>query len=202
MRVQRARKSRGTLKQGVLYDEAAAIRKRAELAGVVHHLLSARLALPDPASAQALVDHFFLVIPPEAAPGTLPGHVELNWKTLITAVQRRTLAFPDAPVPWTMVFGGLVVWEHLWLTTRIDPTEIDAAVLWSLWTVRDQRDMVSKEAIVTAVHAEVEAHGGPRLPPVQIDGALTKLRHLKCIETARSAFNSFWLRACVQLQYP
>jgi hypothetical protein len=55
---------------------------------------------------------------------------------------------------------------------------------------------------VAVVNAELGMHGRPLLSPLQIESALTRLRHLKCIETARSAFNSFWLRECVQLQYP
>jgi hypothetical protein len=168
----------------------------------VHRVLSTRLAIDDEASAEALVNHFLLITPPEVAPAVAPGHVELNLKTLVTATQQGTITFPGAAVPWTMLLGALLVWEQLWLTEPLDPTEIDAAVLWALWKTRDSRDMVGKSTIVTAVNTELTARGQTPMTPAQIEVALTKLRHLKCIETARSAVNSFWLRECVQLQYP
>jgi hypothetical protein len=190
MRVQRARKSRGALREGVQYDEAAAERKRSELAAAVHQILSKRLAITDESTAQALVNHFIVITPPEAAPETAPGHVELNFARLVGAIVEQKLTFAGASAPWTMLFGGLVVWEHLWLDHPLDAGEVEASVLWSLWKTRD-----------TAVNGELALHRRSALTPAQIEQALVKLRHLKTIETARSAVNSFWLRECVQFQY-
>ena len=201
MRVQRARKSRGALREGVQYDEAAAERKRSELAAAVHQILSKRLAITDESTAQALVNHFIVITPPEAAPETAPGHVELNFARLVGAIVEQKLTFAGATAPWTMLFGGLVVWEHLWLDHPLDAGEVEASVLWSLWKTRDSRDMVGKSTVVTAVNGELALHRRSALTPAQIEQALVKLRHLKTIETARSAVNSFWLRECVQFQY-
>lgn len=201
MKVQRARKSRGALREGVQYDDAAAERKRSELAAAVHQILTKRLAITDEVTAQALVNHFILITPPEAAPETAPGHVELNLARLVSSINEGKLAFLGATAPWTMMFGGLVVWEQLWLDHPLDAGEVEATVLWSLWKTRDQRDMVGKSTVITAVNTELMLHRRSALSPSQIEHALVKLRHLKCIETARSAVNSFWLRECVQFQY-
>jgi hypothetical protein len=204
MRMQRARKSRGALREGVHYDHAAAVRKRTEVVAAVHQILSKHFDLTSDATAESLVDHFIIVSPPEASsnPEPKPGHVELNLTKLVTAVRDGTLTLPNAIVPWTTLLGALAVWEILWLTNpQLDATEVDATVLWTLWITRDSRDMVSKNSIVTAVNAETTTRNRPALTPAQIESALLKLRRLKCIETARSAVNSFWLRGCVQMQY-
>jgi hypothetical protein len=209
MRMQRARKSRGALREGVQYDEAAAELKRIEIVAEVQRALAQQLALDDAETARGLVDHFVTITPPEVPqPASRLGTVELNLARLVSAVRDGTLTFTGATVPWTMMLGGLAVWKALWLNappalpTEIEITDADAAVLWSLWKTRDARDMVSKSAIVTAVNGELSNQGRPALTPTQIDTALLKLRRLKCIETARSAVNSFWLRECVQMQFP
>lgn len=202
--MQRARKSRGALREGVQYDHAAAVRKRTEVVAAVRQILSKHLDLGTDDAAESLVNHFIIIAPPEDAsnPEPKPGHVELNLTKLVTAVRDGVLTFPDATVPWTMLLGALTVWEILWLTNpEREATEIEASILWTLWTTRDSRDMVSKSSIVTAVNAELSARNRPALTPAQIEGALVELRKLKCIETARSAVNSFWLRGCVQMQY-
>jgi hypothetical protein len=207
MRMQRARKSRGALREGVHYDEAAAARERAEIVARVRQILSSSLDLPSITDAAALVDHFVIVTPPEAAgieiTDAKPGTIELNLGRLVNAVIDHALTFTGATLPWTMLHGALAVWERLWLgQAEVTASETDAAVLWALWTTRDGRDMVSKSTITTAVHGLLTKHGRPTLTPVQIDAALLKLRRLKCIETARSAANSFWLREVAQMRYP
>lgn len=207
MRMQRARKSRGALREGVHYDEAAAARKRSEIVASVQQILSSSFELPSITDADALVDHFVIVTPPEV-PGleiadARPGTVELNLGTLVDAVIDHALTFTGATVPWTMMHGALAVWERLWLGQQeVTATETDAAVLWALWTTRDGRDMVGKSTIASAVHGVLTTHGRPTFTQVQIDAALLKLRRLKCIETARSAVNSFWLREVAQMRYP
>jgi hypothetical protein len=172
---------------------------------VVQQVLSKGLELPGITDADGLVTHFIIITPPEE-PSTFdarPGTVELNLGKLVAAVIERQLIFTGATVPWTMMLGALAVWEHVWLgQSTLTATETDAAVLWALWTTRDSRDMVSKSTIATAVNSVLTREGRPTLTPPQIEGALLTLRRLKCIETARSAINSFWLREVVQLQYP
>jgi hypothetical protein len=202
MRVTRARKAHSAPREGVQYDEAAATRKRTELTTTVRQVLSQRLAISDDATVQALVNHFVIVTPPTAGPeAAAPGHVELNLTRLFTAVKSGQLTFAGTTAPWTTLLGGLVVWEHLWLDRPLDVGEVDAMVLWTLWETRDDRDMVGKSTIVAAVNDELMRHRQSALSPGQIDHALVKLRHLKCIETARSAINSFWLRELVQFQF-
>jgi len=201
--MQRARKSRGALREGVRYDEAAALHKRAEIVAAVRDILSRDLQVTDDATADALVTHLVVITPPEdpIEPNPRPGIVELNLGKLVAALRDGTLMFPGSTVPWGMLLGGLAVWEDQWLAMPFHATETDAAVLWALWKTRDSRDMVSKSAVVTAVNGELSNHGRPALSPAQIESTLVRLRHLKCIETARSAVNSFWLRECVQMQY-
>jgi hypothetical protein len=203
--MQRARKSRGALREGVQYDEDAAARKRTEVIVAVQQILSKHFDHATAATAESLVDHFVIITPPEAAsnPDPRPGHVELNLTKLVTAVRDGTLPLTGATVPWTVLLRAQAVWEILWLTNpQCDTSETDAAVLWILWKTRDSRDMVSKSAIAGAVNTELTTQGQPSLTSAQIESILQKLRRLKYIETARSAVNSFWLRGCVQMQYP
>jgi hypothetical protein len=200
------------------FDEARRIQKRQEIIDVVQQTLRSHTPSADePTAAISIVSQLAEITAPEAPSigfvrvyeggdgggrSTKPGNVRLNMKKLFVAVAGGALTLAGATAaPWMVILGGLVVWDSLWSSTQVELGEVEAAVLWALWSNRDDQDMVSKDGVFELVTAELHKLDRPGFTGGQVDAALAKLRQLKCIESAMMAPDKWWLREWVQVDY-
>ena len=131
-----------------------------------------------------------------------PGNILLDMRRLITAVASGVLTVVGvAEVPWTAVFGALVLWDTLYAGARIELSEREAAVLWTLWLLRDGAYTAPQAGLLEAVNVERERYGRSRLTQQEFDDALRKLERISSIEQSSNDPSRWWLREWVRITY-
>jgi hypothetical protein len=198
-------------------DDGRKAEKAAEIVGLLRQALHTHARSADDAAATALFDHYVDMTAPEAPPtsfirvyeggdgggrSTKPGNVRLNMRKLFVAAATGALTLAGATVaPWTVILGGLVVWESLYSATEIELGDVEAAVLWALWLNRDAADTVPHARVLELVNAELRKLDRPELTAGQVSAAIARLKQLDCIEPAKEAPDRWRLREWVQIEY-
>lgn len=176
------------------------------------------LRLPDD-SARMLVKHFAAIAPPDSelvasssrvdmdaggrggGVSVKPGNVRLNMRQLVSAIASGVLTVVGAvQLPWTAVFGALVIWNNLFAASRVALSESDASVLWTLWLNRDDENTVAEAGLLGRVNEERRRHGRADLAQRDLDESLQRLSRLQSIERAADK-SRWWLREWVSVKY-
>jgi len=137
------------------HDEDRAREKTAELTAlaanaITNHWRAVGLKSTDAevnSAAEAIVDAFVRVTPPEKEPVTIglivmsmggrqggrsrkPGNLMLNMRALVTTVSKAALsAKAVAAAPWTAPLAALVIWDSVSAGMSVDLSERDATVM-------------------------------------------------------------------------
>lgn len=189
-----------------------------ELAQTVNQALVAAGELPDRRVALDIIRHFATVSPPEVrttvglvtmrlgegpvAQSVKLGNVLLNMRKLVAAVAGAVITTVGVlQVPWTAVFGALVVWDSLYSAATVDLSEREASVLQTLWLLRDENDTVADDGLIQHVNATRGKFGRSKLNQRELKDALTKLERIGTIERSSKAEFRWWLREWVRVPY-
>lgn len=191
-------------------------RKAEELASAIRHALLARGMAVDEAFALGIVAHLAVITPPEVetfchlltireggvggGQSVKPGNIVLNMRKFVTAVASGVLTTVGVvEVPWTAIFGALVVWDSLYAGATAELSEAEASVVWTLWCLCDEGHTVADDGLLEAVNAERQKHGRPALTHRELQDALRKLERIGSIERSSENGSRWWLREWVRV---
>lgn len=203
-------------------NDPATEEKVAELTRLVNRTLIAVGDSPDFSVALEIVRHFVTVSPPEAeitteitrdlmtlrpgghlgARSVKPGNVKLNMRKLVAAVAGGVFTTVGVlQVPWTAVLGALVVWDTLYSAATLELSEREAAVMWTLWQLKDENHTVSDAGLLEYVNATRKQFGRNELSRQELKDALTKLEQMGTIKRCSRDKSRWWLREWVRVAY-
>ncbi len=202
------------------YDETKAQAKRDELEALVVSRFQSQ-AVPEPrALASALVSHLADVTPPYFEPPpmelitlrslggrrggatTKPGNVRLNLWSLVKAISGGSLTVAGAVgSPWMLVVRGLLIWDSLYSSLKIDLSEAHASVIWSMWKHKSEDRTVAKDEVVELTNKERDHYGRQALSEREIKDALEDPQRMKCIDQGPDDPSRWWLREWVRVRY-
>lgn len=192
--------------------------KTRELAAMMTRGLQAagvQVAEPD---ALAILDHFVTIQPPKTSftiglaimpsggrgGGTSikPGNVRMNIRKLVNAIASGVLTIVGVvQVPWTALFGALVVWESLYSSVEVKLTETEASVLWTLWLLKDDRFTVAKDGLLSNVNSERQRYGRSPMTHTELGDSLSSLVRIKSIKQSADDPTRWWLCEWVRVSY-
>jgi hypothetical protein len=199
-------------------DALAIERKITEIAQIANRALITVGDSPDLNMALAIVRQFATVVPPETRitmdlvtmrPGgtgggvtVKSGNVTLNMRKLIAAIAGGVLtAVGVSQAPWTAVFGALVVWDSLYSAGTIDLSEKEAAVMWTLWQLKDENNTVADAGLLRYVNITRRQFSRNELSQRELNSALTKLERIGTVERTSKGKSRWWLREWVRVAY-
>jgi hypothetical protein len=111
------------------------------------------------------------------------GNIFINIHKLITAIAGGVLTVSGAiAVPWTLPFAAIIIWDSIYSGTNINLTELEAAVLWSLWKNRDPTRCVSNNGLLDLVNTELAAYGRKLMSQEELSNVLSNLVRIKSIQ--------------------
>jgi hypothetical protein len=200
--------------------------KRSELIEIALSVLLGQVDgnnLPDEhalsVSAERLVDSFATLTPPEeeeqqwhmvimetwrgGATSAKPGNLLLSFGELITSAAAVTLYVPSAvKMPWTIPFAALVIWGKIWSQVKVSLTPMDAAVIWTMWKSRDDKNVSpGGQELLVLVNKELRDNGYPELSPQMLDDHLETLRRIGCVKHSSPDYSKWWMCEWVRVKY-
>lgn len=122
------------------------------------------------------------------------GNVTLNMGHLMSVVGTGGLAaFTVILVPWAAVFAALAILPTLYMATTVNLSEIEGAVLWTMWMRRNPKDNTTpNDNLRRALNAERKKYERSEVSQRELEDALHKLERIKTI-TRYSRDRSRWL---------
>jgi hypothetical protein len=169
--------------------------------------------------ASAIVDGFVTLTPPETdtsirhvtvvGPGlpergetVKPGNIRLDMRKLVTSAARGVVAIAGAAqIPWTIPLVALEIWDNLWSLLKVDLSEREAAVFWTMWLRADREDCVAGDQVLAYVNEELSRHGRDPITEQEVEDSLRALERMGCIERSRGNPTKWWLREWIRVTY-
>lgn len=131
-----------------------------------------------------------------------PGNVFLNINKLMAAIATASLAVISAiTVPWTAPLAALIIWDRVWSRLKVQLSEREAAIIWTMWTNKDDNRLVSDVDLLDKVNSELAKHGRGSISRQELDDALETLKNMACIQRSESEPSKWWLREGVKVSY-
>ncbi len=130
------------------------------------------------------------------------GNITLNIHKLVTTLAASSLTVVGAvAVPWTAPLAAIVVWNSIWVNLKVDFTEREAAVLWTMWINRDDDCCVSHFDLLYMLNSELRKYERSLISSQELDSALETLEKIKCIKRSESDPSKWWLRESIKIKY-
>ena len=130
------------------------------------------------------------------------GNVLLSPRKLLTMVGKTTLGVTGLLAkPWIAPFVVLVLWDDLYSRLKVEISEREANVVWTLWINRDAESYVSKAALLSLVNSERRLLDRAALSQQELDDALAILKKMKCITESRNRPDSWFICEWVQVKF-
>ncbi|MBE9515083.1 MAG: hypothetical protein IMY79_02975 [Chloroflexi bacterium] len=131
-----------------------------------------------------------------------PGNMVLNIRKLITAVAGGGLTVVTAvAIPWTAPLAAIVIWDRIWSNLKLELSEREAAIIWTMWMNRDDDNCVVDADLLVKVNSELAAYRRSSISRQELDDALETLKRMRCIERSRSDPSKWGLREWVRVTY-
>ncbi len=128
-----------------------------------------------------------------------PGNMILNMRKLFKTIASGVLAIPGiVHAPWTIPFFALLLWDNIWSSLKINFSERDAAIIWTLWFHRDSYNRVQKKGLLEKVNSELTNYERTLMSTQELEDSLDKLCSTKCIVDNDK---QWWLREWVRVIY-
>jgi hypothetical protein len=201
-------------------DTARALAKRREVTDLVRRSLDdLGIDVDSTEVATSLVNELVSLTPPTSsapyvemivmkrdwtrgAESTKPGNLVVNFRRLIVGASGGVLAAVGvAGAPWLAPFAFIVLVDSLWAGASIKVSERHAALLWTMWEHRRGGNRVAKDQVHHLINQELAKHDRPPISQGELDSALDDLVEFRCIETAASDPEAWWLREWVKVTY-
>ncbi|HVF61800.1 MAG TPA: hypothetical protein VNJ70_18485 [Thermoanaerobaculia bacterium] len=189
-------------------SERAAL-KTAELIEIAAGALPGLISSARATAAAEVIGALATVTAPEEPPrvfrrlrSTKPGTILLDLRKLVMTAAGGALPFTGAGVsPWTAVLAGLVVWDTIWSGLKIDLTEREAVVVFTMWVNADRQKTVADGDLLAVVNDQCRTGGRAPLSERDLAEALWILEQLRCIRRSRRDSGRWWLQEWVSVDY-
>jgi len=117
---------------------------------------------------------------------TKAGNIRLNIGSLFNAVSGGVFTvISAAQAPWAIPFAGILLWNSIWQSVKVDLSENDAVTLWAMWQVKDEDKLVSEKDIKGAVDRHAAKYQRSTLSEADIKFAIKNLSAIGCIKRPR-----------------
>ena len=154
--------------------------------------------LPEPATMVLVTAHSF----GGAGGGTSRklGNIRLDIARLMEAAASGVFTVISSnSAPWTIPFAGVLLWNSLSRSIKIDLTENEVAVLWTLWQLSAGKRVVdeSETEILTAVNLHLKKYDRGKMKKGDLVHSISKLNKIGSIKRTRDGKNWFvceWIR--------
>jgi len=135
-----------------------------------------------------------------------PGNISLNMSNIMYAVTNGALAFSGAMTGAispriACVFAAMVLWKDLYSSVKVDLSEKEALVLYTLWDEKDEDNCVPKHNLLVKTNETAKVFGGRELSELELDDCLRKLCQISCIKQSSSDESKWWLRERVRVTF-
>jgi hypothetical protein len=148
---------------------------------VVVHLTACLLLDPGPdRSEQSLV-----TIAPDLYEGSSikAENLFLDMRKLFVTTAEMALGILGSlATPWALLLVGIVALDSYSSILKVDLSEQEAVVLWTMWQRRDQQNCLPQNDLWGFVNDTLTQKNRGSLSPSDLDRALNRLREVKCIE--------------------
>lgn len=133
---------------------------------------------------------------------TKAGNIRLNIGSLFNAVSGSVFTAISADqAPWAIPFAGILLWNSMRQSVKVDLSENDAVTLWAMWQVKDANRLVSEEDIKAAVDRHAAKYQRSTLSEADIKFAIKNLSAIDCIKRPRDDPSKWWLCECIAPAY-
>lgn len=129
------------------------------------------------------------------------GNVRLNLNQLFGGLASGTLVFSGVTgsiSPWALVAAAIAFWSSIRGITKVDVTENDIGVLWTLWQLRNSEGIVNEteQDILSATNIHLKKYGRTPVGLADVKAALIHLKEIRSIKPARNGgwFIIEWVR--------
>jgi hypothetical protein len=202
----------------VEWDRNREQQKRKELLATLESALLGSAAKPRD-TAEEVLNAFVRITPPQKEEVVMkymtmfddgrgggrsvkPGNIRLNMGALIEAVAGGALsAVGVVHFPFTASFAAIILWNSVWRAVKVDITENDAAVLYVMWTDRDENDEVTNENLLQRCNTHLEFVQRQPLSARDIAHSLDTLGKIQTIKRSRFRPENWWLREWIRVTY-
>jgi hypothetical protein len=203
------------------FDREREKEKREELLDqIVAALESAGVSKPDAATLGTnIFDNYISTSPPEEKPllvefvvinrmgegggkSTKPGNIRLNIGQFMEAVASGVLTgLGVAQMPLTAPLAALVIWCSLWRSSQVSISEMDAAVLYTMWAHKDERRDIANDGLLEKCNFLLTKYDKPEISQQTLNRSLKALEEIETIEKSPRNSDSWWLREWVRVSY-
>lgn len=130
------------------------------------------------------------------------GNIFLNLQKLMTTLAASGLTVVGTvTVPWTAPLAAIVIWNMVWSNLKVELSEREAAILWTMWVNRDDDRCVGHVDLLDKVNSELQAYGRSSISRQELDDALETLKKMRCIEWSESDPSKWRLRESIRVSY-
>lgn len=135
-----------------------------------------------------------------------PGNIVLKMSNIMYAVTNGALAFSGAMTGAispriACVFASILLWKDLYSSAKVDLSEKEAIVLYTMWNERDEDNCVPKENLLNKTNKIASAFSERELSELEFRDCLDKLCKISCIEQLSSDESKWWLREWVRVTF-
>lgn len=115
------------------------------------------------------------------------GNIFLNFRQLIFGFAAAGLALNAAAGnPWVTPLAALVIWNTLLSNLKVTLSDLEGAVIWTMWTNKDENYCISKYKLLNKVNLELTSYKRSSIDHTQLNKSLRRLSELGCIERLRT----------------
>ena len=131
-----------------------------------------------------------------------PGNIRLNIGKLMEGVANGVFAVVSSyQIPWLAPFAFIMLWKSLWDSSKVDLTENDAAVIYSMWIHSDNKNEIPKRNLLQTVNMHLQRHNCQPITQKDLDFSISSLIKVGCIKESSTNRNNWWLCEWVQPIY-
>jgi len=129
------------------------------------------------------------------------GNIKLNMSKLLEAVSAGVFTVISAnAAPWAIPFAGVLLWQSLWKTIKIDLTELDVVVLITLNRLKNNSKVVVEKVDDILIEVNKTLNKYERSLATKQD--LThSIANLNAIDSLDICDSGFFIREWVRVRY-
>ena len=115
-----------------------------------------------------------------------PGNIILNAKALFAKVIEGTLVLRGAVLPkidsLSLILAFLIILASIFELASLEIGELEAAVLWTMWLKRDDRNCVRSASLRAQVNSQLSKFGKSPISQTELMSVRAKLQQMGCIK--------------------
>ncbi|WP_116473907.1 hypothetical protein [Zobellella maritima] len=134
---------------------------------------------------------------------TKAGNIVLNMRSLVDAVTNGAFAVVSSyQIPWLAPFALILLWNSLWRSAKVEFSENDAALIWTMWVHRDRsNNEIAEEGLLNKLNEHLKKYSRSPVTDKDLKDSLNALEEIKSIKRSRRNPNDWWLCEWVKPTY-